>query len=46
MRSDVSKELTYTNVVGYPEVADRKVFPVRWLIVLISTAAHCSWLFY
>ncbi|MBP6389571.1 MAG: hypothetical protein KA175_01150 [Flavobacteriales bacterium] len=39
VRSDVSKELTYTNVVGYPEVADKKVFPVRWLIVSISTAS-------
>ena len=39
VRIDVSKELTYTNVVGYPEVADKKVFPVRWLIVTISTAS-------
>jgi len=39
VRSDVAKELTYTNVVGYPEVADKKIFPVRWLIVLISTTS-------
>ena len=38
-RTDVNKVLTYTNVVGYPEVADKKVFPVRWLIVLISMAS-------
>jgi len=38
-RTDVNKVLTYTNVVGYPEVADKKVFPVRWLIVLISTVS-------
>ena len=38
-RTDVNKLLTYTNVVGYPEVADKKVFPVRWLIVLISTVS-------
>ncbi len=39
VRTDVNKVLTYTNLVGYPEVADKKVFPVRWLIVLISTAS-------
>lgn len=36
---DVSKELTYTNVVVHPEVSDKKVYPIRWLIVLVSTAA-------
>ena len=35
---DVSKELTYTNVVVYPEVSDKKVYPIRWLIVLVTTA--------
>lgn len=35
---DVNKELTYTNVVVYPEVSDKKVYPVRWLIVLAATA--------
>ena len=37
--NDVTKELTYTNVVVYPEVSDKKVYPVRWLIVLLSTAS-------
>lgn len=37
--NDVTKELTYTNVVVYPEVSDRKVYPVRWLIVLLATAS-------
>ncbi len=37
--SDVTKELTYTNVIVYPEVSDRKVFPVRWLIVLMSVVS-------
>lgn len=37
--TDVTKELTYTNVVVYPEVSDKKVFPVRWLIVLLVTAS-------
>ena len=35
--SDVTKELTYTNTIVYPEVADKKVYPVRWLVVSTST---------
>lgn len=35
--NDVTKELTYTNTVVYPEVSDKKVYPVRWLIVSTST---------
>lgn len=35
--NDVTKELTYTNVVVYPEVSDKKVYPIRWLIVMLST---------
>jgi capsule polysaccharide export protein KpsE/RkpR len=38
-RTDMNKELTYTNVVVYPEVSDKKVWPVRWLVVLISVAS-------
>jgi len=34
---DVNKELTYTNVVSTPIPADKKVYPIRWLIVLIFT---------
>ncbi|MCB0402321.1 MAG: hypothetical protein KDD41_09580 [Flavobacteriales bacterium] len=33
---DVNKKLTFTNVVVYPEVADKKYYPVRWLIVVLS----------
>lgn len=36
---DVDKELTITNVVTYPEVSDKKVYPVRWIIVAISVAS-------
>ncbi len=36
---DVVKELSYANVVTHPLVADKKSYPVRWLIVLISVAA-------
>ena len=32
----VNKKLTYTNTVGFPEVADKKSYPIRWLIVLLS----------
>lgn len=37
--NDVTKELTYTNVIVYPEVSDKKVYPVRWLIVALSTTS-------
>lgn len=36
---DTSKVLTYTNVVVQPDVPDKKVYPVRWLIVLASVVA-------
>lgn len=36
---DLTKELTYSNLVVRPEVPDKKIFPVRWLVVLISTFA-------
>ncbi len=34
--SDLNKELTYTNIVSKPFPADKKSYPVRWIIVLIS----------
>lgn len=36
---DVDKELSITNVVTYPEVSDKKIYPVRWIIVAISMAS-------
>lgn len=33
---DVEKDLTYCNVITNPVVADKKAYPIRWLIVLIS----------
>ncbi|MBP6334192.1 MAG: hypothetical protein KA444_01875 [Bacteroidia bacterium] len=36
---DVYKKLTYANVVTSPQPADKKSFPVRWLIVVISVGA-------
>jgi len=35
--SDLHKELTYTNIVTSPVPADKKSYPVRWLIVLIAS---------
>jgi uncharacterized protein involved in exopolysaccharide biosynthesis len=32
----VVSNVTYTNVVTYPFVSDKKAYPIRWLIVLIS----------
>lgn len=37
--NDVTKELSYTNVVVYPEVSDKKAYPIRWVIVLAGTAS-------
>lgn len=33
---DLKKELTYTNTIVFPEVADKKSYPIRWLIVVLS----------
>jgi len=38
-KSDLTKELTYVNVVTSPFVAENKAYPIRWLIVLVSTFA-------
>jgi len=35
-RKDVEKQLTFCNIITHPEVADRKSYPVRWLIMLTS----------
>lgn len=35
----VVSNVSYTNVVTYPFVADKKAYPVRWLIVLVSVLA-------
>jgi capsule polysaccharide export protein KpsE/RkpR len=36
---DVTKKLTYTNVVIHPEKPDRKSYPTRWIIVLMATVS-------
>jgi capsular polysaccharide biosynthesis protein len=33
---DVEKNLTYCNVITNPVVADKKAYPIRWLIVAVS----------
>ncbi|VAW20885.1 hypothetical protein MNBD_BACTEROID01-1572 [hydrothermal vent metagenome] len=33
---EAQKEITYCHIVEYPVPADKKSYPVRWLIVLIS----------
>ncbi len=35
--SDLSKTLTYTNIVTSPYPADTKSYPIRWLVVVVST---------
>ena len=34
--ADLKKKLTYTNTIVFPEVADKKSYPIRWLIVVLS----------
>lgn len=36
---DVYKKLTYANVVTRPQPADKKSYPIRWLIVLVSVGS-------
>ncbi|MDY0102547.1 MAG: hypothetical protein RBS07_06375 [Lentimicrobium sp.] len=36
---DAAKHFTFTNVVTPPEIADKKSYPVRWLIVMYAMAA-------
>jgi capsule polysaccharide export protein KpsE/RkpR len=36
---DYDRKFTYTNVITEPYVADKKAYPVRWLIVIISSIA-------
>jgi len=33
---DLTKQLTYTNIMANPYPADSKSYPVRWVIVLVS----------
>ncbi len=35
----IDSHLTYSNVVSYPYVSDKKTYPIRWLIVLIASLA-------
>ncbi len=35
------EEVEYLDVVVSPEVADKKIWPIRWLIVLMSVASAC-----
>lgn len=37
--SEYEKDITYSHVVEYPVPADKKSFPVRWLIVAFSTVS-------
>lgn len=43
--SDLNKMLTYTNIVSKPFPADKKSYPIRWLIVLASVASANLFLF-
>jgi uncharacterized protein involved in exopolysaccharide biosynthesis len=34
--SDLTKELTYTNIVSKPFPANKKSYPIRWIIIIVS----------
>lgn len=36
---DVTKQLTYANVVTPPQPSDKKAYPIRWLIVVVSVGS-------
>lgn len=38
-RSEINKNISYTQIVSHPFPADKKAFPVRWLIVFMTTFA-------
>jgi len=35
----IASDMTYSNVVTYPYVADKKSYPIRWLIVVVVSIA-------
>lgn len=40
-RRDISKQQTYSHIISKPYVADKKFYPVRWLITLLSALGGC-----
>jgi capsular polysaccharide biosynthesis protein len=44
-RKRLEREITYTNVVSEPQVPVKKVYPVRWVIVLFSTFGAIAFAF-
>jgi capsular polysaccharide biosynthesis protein len=42
---ELNKKFTYTYVVSNPTPSDKKSYPIRWLIVLISTVAANMFMF-
>lgn len=43
--TDLNKELTYVSEVTSPIVADKKAYPIRWLIILVSVLSADLFLF-
>ena len=40
-RRDINKTQTFSHIVSKPYVADKKFYPVRWLITLLSALGGC-----
>tara|TARA_B100000809_G_scaffold89784_1_gene88294 strand:+ start:20448 stop:21404 length:957 start_codon:yes stop_codon:yes gene_type:complete len=43
--SNYSRVITYTNIVSEPQIPVKKVYPVRWIIVLLSTLGSVAFAF-
>jgi capsular polysaccharide biosynthesis protein len=43
--SNYERVMTYTNIVSKPQVQFKKVYPVRWIIVLLSTFGAIAFTF-
>ena len=39
--TEFEKDITYAHIVEHPVPADKKAYPVRWLIVFFSTLSAC-----
>ena len=40
-KRDMNKKQTFSNVISKPYPADKKFYPVRWLIALLSAIGGC-----
>ncbi|MGB0887469.1 MAG: Wzz/FepE/Etk N-terminal domain-containing protein [Vicingaceae bacterium] len=44
-KRSIERKMTYTNIVNSPQIPVKKVYPVRWIIVLLSTFGALAFTF-